>query len=317
MHSRMAKSPEPVFIDPSRSINWSYLKDFLVVADCGSLSAAARKLGVSQSTLTRRMTALEESLHAELFRRSPQGLELTEAGEATVEPARLMEQGAQAVELAVSGRDLSPAGLVRLTATDGLAVEWLTPTLAELRAEQPRIDIELITRTNNMDLLRREADIAIRLGRPSQAELVARRTGELVLGLYGSRGYLDRHGVPESEDDLGDHLAVAFDEGDVYTVGASRLLGMLGAARIVFRANTLTAQLAAIRAGFGLGAQACFIGERDSRLVRVLPGTELRLDVWLVTHPGLRRSARVRAVYDFLAERLTASRALFAGEASQ
>ena len=109
--------------DPTRSLNWSALKDFLAIAECGSLSEAARRLGVSQPTLTRRMAALESSLQAELFRRSPRGLELTEAGEAMLEPVRRMEEGAHAVELAVSGRDRSLAGLVRITATEGLAVE--------------------------------------------------------------------------------------------------------------------------------------------------------------------------------------------------
>jgi DNA-binding transcriptional LysR family regulator len=308
------RTPELISVDPTRSLKWSFLKDFLTVAECGSLSAAARRLGVSQPTLTRRMAALEESLHAEIFRRSPRGLELTEAGEAMLEPARQMEQGAQAVELAVSGRDLTLAGLVRITATDGLAVEWLTPTLAEFRARQPRIDFEIITRIAAMDVLRREADIAIRLGRPRQAELVARRVGELVLGLYGSRAYLEEHGMPRTHADLADHCGVAFDEGDVYTGSGGVLDRLFGAARIVYRANTLTGQLAAIRAGFGIGGQACFIAKRDANLLRVLPEMEVRLEIWLVTHPGLRRSARIRAVYDFLAERLTASRALLAGK---
>lgn len=305
---------EPLSVDPTRSIPWSSLKDFLAVAESGSLSAAGRRLGVSQPTLTRRMAALEESLHAELFRRSPQGLELTEAGEAMLEPVRQMAQGAQAVELAVSGRDLTPAGLVRITATEGLAVEWLTPALADFRAQQPRIDLEILVRNTALNVLRREADIAIRLGRPRQAELVARRMGDLVLGLYASRAYVLAHGAPRTEADLADHTAVAFDEGDVYT-GAGRFLErVLGDARIVFRANTLGAQLAAIRAGFGIGGQSRFIADWDPDLVRVLPEREVRFEIWLVTHPGLRRSARIRAVYDFLAERLAASRPLLAGE---
>jgi DNA-binding transcriptional LysR family regulator len=310
------RTADPAVADPIRSLNWSSLKDFLAVAECGSLSAAARRLGVSQPTLTRRMSALEESLHAELFLRSPQGLELTEAGEAMLEPARQMEQGAQAVELAVTGRDLTPAGLVRITATDGLAVEWLTPALAEFRARHPRIDFEIITGLTAMDLLRREVDIAIRLGRPQQSELLARRVGDLALGLYGSRAYLEEHGTPESEADLAQHRGISFDEGDVFAGPGVFLDRMLGEARIVYRANSLAAQLAAIRAGFGLGGQACFIANRDPNLVRVLPEITAGFEIWLVTHPGLRRSARIRAVYDFLVERLTASRALLANDAA-
>ena len=312
MHVRMTAQTS---VDPTRSLNWSYLRDFLVVCDSGSLSAAARQLGVSQSTLTRRIAALEEDLRAELFRRSPQGLELTEAGEAMVEPARQMEQGAQAVELAVSGRDLSPAGLVRITATDGLATEWLTPALAKLHRQKPLIDFELITRTNTMDLLRREADIAIRLGRPRQDELVARQVGTLVLGLYASRDYLDEHGTPTEVADLAEHQGIAFDEGDLYSGSGGVLNRMLGEAHISYRANTTVAQLAALRAGLGIGCQSCFIANRDPKLVRLIPDHTLELDVWLVTHPGLRRSARIRAVFDFLVEELIASRELFAGRA--
>ena len=314
----MARSdgiPLYVPVDPTRSLNWSALKDFLAVAEYGSLSAAARQLDVSQPTLTRRMAALEEGLGVELFRRSPQGLELTDAGEAMLEPVRAMERGAEAVEVAVSGRDLTPAGLVRVTSTDGLAVEWLTPALAEFRPRYPRIELEVITAITTMDVLRREADIAIRLGRPSQAELVARRLAELTYGLYVSRAYLEEHGAPQSPADLASHRGVGFDVGDVYHGTGGVLDRLLGDANIVYRANTLAAQLAAIRAGFGVGGQACFIADRDPNLVRVLPDTELRFDLWLVTHPGLRRSARIRATYDFLAEKLIESRALLAGEA--
>jgi DNA-binding transcriptional LysR family regulator len=306
---------EPLRIEPGRALNWSTLKDFLAVAESGSLSAAARSLGVSQPTLTRRMAALEESLRAELFRRNPRGLELTEAGEVLLGPARQMQEAAHAAELAVSGRDLSLAGSVRITATEGLATEWLTPELADFRRLQPRIDVEIIVRNTALNVLRREADVAIRLGRPRQAELVARRTGDLVIGLYGSRDYLEQRGVPRTRDDLARHRAVAFDEGDVYTGAGGFLEKALGAAHVVYRANTLSAQRAAIRAGFGVGGQACFIADRDPQLVRVLPEHDVRFEIWLVTHPGLRRSARIRALYDFLSERLAAARPLLGGEA--
>lgn len=305
---------EPLHIDVTRSLNWSSMKDFLAVAECGSLSEAARRLGVSQPTLTRRMAALENSLRAEIFRRSPRGLVLTEAGEALLEPARQMQAGAQAAELAVSGRDLTLEGLVRITATEGLAVAWLIPTLSGFRSQQPHIDVEVIVRNTALNVLRREADIALRLGRPQQAELVARRMCDLTLGLYASRGYIEEMGRPETQADLARHRGVAFDEGDVYTGAGAFLEKGLGDARVVFRANTLGAQRAAIRAGMGIGGQTCFIADRDPELVRVIPETEVRFEIWLVTHPGLRRSARIRAMYDFLAEQLEQSAAMFAGE---
>jgi DNA-binding transcriptional LysR family regulator len=284
------------------------------VAEHGSLSEAARRLGVSQPTLTRRMSALEGSLGAELFRRGPRGLELTEAGEAVVGPARQMEQEAQALELAVTGRDRALAGTVRITATEGLALTWLTPALARFREQHPRIDVEVIVRNTAVNVLKREADIAIRLGRPRQMELVSRRIGELALGLYASRDYVEEMGEPRESADLARHRAVAFDEDEVHTGAGTWLERAVGGARVVYRANTLSAQLAAIRAGFGIGAQSVFIADRDPGIVRVLPETEVRLEIWLVTHPGLRRSARIRAAYDFLAEGLVAARPLLAGE---
>ena len=301
-------------VDPARQLNWSSLKDFLSVAECGSLSEAARRLAVSQPTLTRRMAALEESLGAELFRRGPRGLELTGTGEALLGPAHQMEAGAQAVELAARGRDLSLSGLVRLTTTEGLALAWLAPELARFRERHPRIDVEVIIRNTSLNLLRREADVAIRLGRPQQAELVARRVSEMVLGLYASRAYVAYHGEPGSLAELAEHTAVAFDEAELYTGAGSWLERNLGDAHVAYRANTLSGQRAAIRAGFGIGGQACFIADGDPELTRVLPEVEIRLEIWLVTHPGLRRSARIRALYDFLAERLAEATPLLTGE---
>jgi DNA-binding transcriptional LysR family regulator len=138
-----------------------------------------------------------------------------------------------------------------------------------------------------------------------------------VLGLYASRAYLEAHGLPEAPEHLRAHTGIAFDEGDVYTGAGGFLERVLGGAHVVYRANTLGAQLAAIRAGFGIGGQACFIADRDPELVRVLPETEVRFEIWLVTHPGLRRSARIRAVYDFLAAELSLAAPLLAGGASE
>jgi DNA-binding transcriptional LysR family regulator len=287
-----------------KSLNWSTMKDFLAVAESGTLSGAARKLGVSQPTLTRRMASLEESLRVDLFRRSPRGLELTEAGEALLAPAREMELAAHAVELAATGHEGGLSGLVRLTATEGVAQDWLMPQLARFRREHPGIDFEIIVANSAVNVLRREADIAIRLGRPAQKELVAQRVAELSLGLYAAHSYVELHGAPQSRAELAEHEAIAFAESDRYTGAGSWLEQIVAPARIVCRANTLGGQRAAIRAGLGIGGQACFIAGRDPELVRLLPSIEMRLETWLVTHPGLRRSRRIRAVLDFLAERL-------------
>jgi len=299
----------------SRPLDWTSLRDFLAVAESGSLSQAARVIGVSQPTLTRRMAALEDRLQAELFRRNPRGLELTEVGEAMLEPARQMQQDAQDLEVAVTGRDQALAGAVHITATEGVAIEWLTPELASFQREHPNIEIHFLVQNARVDLLRREADIAVRLGRPRQSDLVARRVGDLALGLFASTTYLDEVGRPERVEDLSEHRGVAFDE-NMASVGAAHWMqDNLGRARIVYRANSLQAQLAAIRAGYGIGAQACFIAGPHRELERVLPERVRKIDLWLVTHPGLRRSARIRSVFDFLAERFAASADLFAGGA--
>ncbi len=311
----MGTSRSPAGASPVRQLDWSALRDFLTVAECGTLSAAARSLGVSQPTLTRRMTALEESLGSDLFHRSPRGLALTAAGEALLGPVREMESGAQAVELVARGSETSLAGSVRVTMTEGLALAWLPPELARLRRLHPRIDVEVIVKNTALNLLRREADIAIRLGRPrQQMELVTRRVGELVLGLYASRAYLEENGEPGTLDDLAAHTGIAFDEAEMYTGAGSWVESILGDAHVAYRANTLSAQRAAIRAGVGIGPQTCMIAAEDPELVRVVPEVEVRLEIWLVTHPGLRRTARVGAVFDFLAERLSASAPLLAGQ---
>ena len=306
----MAKTPADLS-EPRRSpdpLEWTALRDFLAVAEAGSLSAAARRLGVSQPTLTRRMAAFEGRLGAELFLRTPRGLELTESGEAILEPARRIEEEVHAVEVAVTGRDQALAGSVRITATEGLGIDWLTPELAVFQRAHPAIEIAFLIRNTNVNLLEREADIAVRLGRPRQVDLVARRVGSLAYGLYAAESYLDARGRPRNDDDLRGHQAVVFDELLRHAGLGAWLERSLGPARIVYRANSIQAQLSAMRAGYGIGAQAAFIASRRRELERVLPERSLLLEIWLVTHPGLRRSARMRAVYDFLLERFEVAR---------
>ena len=307
-----SRSDEPP-IDPA-PLEWTALRDFLAVAEGGSLSAAARRLGVSQPTLTRRMAALEDRLGAELFLRTPRGLELTEAGEAILEPARHMEQEARAAEVAVTGRDRALAGPVRITTTEGLGIDWLTPELATFHRDHPEIEIQFLIRNTNVNLLEREADIAVRLGRPRQVDLVARKVGDLAYGLYAATSYLEARGRPRDDDDLHGHTAVVFDELLRHAQLGSWLEKSLGSARIVYRSNSIQAQIAAMRAGYGIGAQSAFIAGRRPELERVLPERNILLDIWLVTHPGLRKSARMRAVYDFLLARFDVARCALAGE---
>ncbi|MDJ0846793.1 MAG: LysR family transcriptional regulator [Myxococcota bacterium] len=290
------------------TLDWRWLRDFAVVAEQGSLSAAARQLGLSQATLTRRMAALEAHLGSEVLRRTTRGVELSEVGEALLEPVRLMREQVEAVGIHATGRDAQLRGPVRISATEGLAVHFLTPALRDFSRSHPAIELQLDVRNRNANLLRREADIAVRLGRPRQPQLVARRVADLSLGIYGSRDYLARFPAPESVDDLERHAMIAFDD-TIADTGVGRVAeDLLASGSVVFRSTSLLAQLAAIRAGLGLGMASDFIARDCPELVRVLPESVHRLSLWMVTHPGLRRSARIRAVYDFLVARFESER---------
>ena len=282
-------------------LDWGSLRDFAVVAEEGSLSAAARRLGVSQPTLTRRMAALEAQLGSEILRRTSRGVELTDAGAAVLDPVRRMREGAEAVALIASGRDAALRGPVRISATEGIAVGFVTPALQAFSRRHPAIELQLDVRNRNANLLKREADIAVRIGRPRSADLVAKRVADLSLGLYGSRDYLATRPPPESLDDLARHTMVAFDDTILDTEIGQRAEALLERGSIVFRSTSLIAQLEAVRAGLGIGLLSDFLAARDPDLVRVLPGSGHRSSLWLVTHPGLRGSARIRAVYDHLA----------------
>ena len=305
---------------PLDSLDWGLLRDFLAVAEAGSLSAGARSLGVSQPTLSRRVAALEQRLGSELFWRGSRGLERTEAGELLLGRARRRAEEVRELEIAMTGRDDALAGPVRVTSTEGLALHWLTPALADFQAGHPAIEIAIAPQTQLLDLLRREADIALRLGRPRQPDLVARKVFDMAFALYASRRYLDRRGRPQQPEDLAGHQGVGFDEGLSGRGPASWVEELLAPGRIAFRSDSTQAQNAAVRAGFGIGGQACYFADADRELERVLPELVISIDVWLVTHAGLRRNARIRAVFDFLADRLESDRDAFesgrAGEPS-
>jgi DNA-binding transcriptional LysR family regulator len=295
------------------ALDWAWLRDFAAVAEGGSLSAAARRLGISQPTLTRRVAALEEYLGSEVLQRGPRGVQLTEIGEAILPAVRRIRDDIAQIELAASGRDAALAGTVRISATEGLANHWCTPLLREFQQAHPGIDIEIDVRNRNANLVQREADIGIRLGRPRQADLVARRVGEVALGLYASADYVARRGHPTTREELAGHACVGYDESIRDTEVGRWIERLVDGGRIVFRANGLMTQLEAIRSGWGIGVTSVFLAREDPRLVRVLEDVELLIELWLVTHPGLRRSARIRAVYDFLAARFEADRNRLAG----
>ncbi|WP_116132119.1 LysR family transcriptional regulator [Tropicimonas sp. IMCC34043] len=285
------------------TLDWSRLQSFVTVADTGSLSAAARHMRLSQPTLGRQIRALEQDLGVALFVRKPRGLALTEAGAALLEPARRMQDAARNLALAAAGRSEDLAGTVRITASAFVSLHILPGILAAMRQSAPEIQIELVASDSSQNLLFREADIALRMFRPEQLDVVTRFLGELELGLFGATDYLDRRGRPQCLDDIAGHDMIGYDTQDDILRGM-REIGMT-ADRSLFQLrcddNGVIWQM--IRAGCGLGFAQVNVAATDPRVERVMPDLPLpRLPVWLTAHEAVRRTPRLRRVWDLLAD---------------
>jgi DNA-binding transcriptional LysR family regulator len=286
------------------SIDWERQRAFLAVLQEGSLSAAARALSVAQPTVRRRIEELEASLGVPLFTRSAGGLSPTEAALALRDHADAMAMAADAFVRAGSAGAREIAGTVRISASEVIAVEVLPPILASLRRIHPALVIELSPSNRNEDLLRREADIAVRMVRPTQNALVARRIGAVPLGLHARADYLAAHGMPHTFDQLR-AIGIIGVEHDNVTLRALQARYAIGREDFIFRSDSDLAQLAAIRAGIGIGICQVPLAGRDPALVRVMPEAfDLNLDTWVVMHEDMRGVARIRACFDHLAEGL-------------
>lgn len=287
--------------------DWSLVRVFLAVADTGSYSAAARELGSSQPTVGRQIEALERALGTSVFRRHPGGMELTDAGAALVEPARAMQRAAQALALTAAGKSETIAGTVRITASVVMAHYVLPPIVARLREALPEVSVEVAASDRTDNLLFREADIAVRMFRPDQLEVVTRRLGETPLGFYAATRYLDAAGRPSRIEDLLQHRFVGYDRDDRIIRGF-RERG-LDVTREFFgtRCDNQTVNWELVRAGCGIGLGQILIGERDPTLERLMPDIDLpSLPVWLTAHETMLRTPRVRRVWEILGESLAA-----------
>lgn len=284
---------------------WELYRSFLAVMREGSLSGAARALGMTQPSLGRHMRELESSLGAALFARSPQGLVPTELARELVPHAQAMAAASAALQRAASAGQGEVSGAVRLTASEVIGAEVLQPILAEFRERHPGIVIELVLSNESADLLRRDADIAIRMVQPTQEALVARHVGRVELGLFAHRRYLESHGYPPSLDALSDHALIGFDTERPF-IRRLRPAGLpYSREHFALRTDSDLAALAAVRAGFGIGIVQVNLVSRDPLLVRLLPAElSLSLDTWVVMHEDLRPSLRVRRLFDHLAQAL-------------
>lgn len=286
--------------------DWQLYRTLLAAMQEGSLSATARLLGLSQPTVGRHIDALEDALGMSLFTRSSHGLLPTETALAIRPYAERMQATAEALRRAATADKGVARGTVRITVAELMGVEVLPPILTTLRRTYPAITLELVLSDRIENILNREADIAVRMLDPTQDALVARKIGTIEVGAYAHPDYLKHHPAPRSVDELAGHSLIGFDHESAYI---RRMLSdgpALRRSMFALRTDSNVAQLAALRAGFGLGFCQLGLARREPRLCRVLPELMMTLDTWLVMHEDMRHNAACRAVFDVLAAGLAA-----------
>jgi DNA-binding transcriptional LysR family regulator len=270
---------------------WDDVRFFLAVSCNRSLSGAARALRVDHVTVGRRIAAFEEQLGAKLFGRTPEGFAITAAGQAILGQCEAMEIAPASVDRLVAGHDARLSGLVRVATTEGLAQVIIVPALAMLAGTHPQLQVEVMADPRPLNIARRQADIAVRLTRPTDADLQCRKLGDLGLALYASPAYLAAHGVPECSKGLAGHTSVT------YLGAPSWFSEALTGTRTVFFSNSPFVQMKAVADGIGIGLAPCCLGDDWPALQRLSSAAapELR-PVWMIIHRDLRRVARIRAV---------------------
>lgn len=283
------------------NLDWSLVQAFLVVAERGSLSAAARVLNTSQPTLGRQIKALEAQLRADLFHRQPRGFSLTSTGAALVAPARAMRDAVQQISLTAAGQQAQLAGTVRISASVAVASDHLPKIVAKIRGLEPDIEIEIAPTDDSHNLLFREADIAIRMYRPTQLDLVTKHLGDLELGMFAAKSYLQQHGPPQGLHDVLDHHFVGYDHDDRIIVGF-RAAGLdIDRSFFKTRCDHHATYWALVRAGCGIGFAQTSIGDIDPTVERIDLGFPLpKLPVWLTAHAAMRQTPRIRRVWELL-----------------
>jgi DNA-binding transcriptional LysR family regulator len=279
-------------------MDWDNARIFLALCRVGTLRGAAEQLGIDQATVGRRLAAMEKSLGARLFLRTPAGYVATPAGELAASAAERMEQGAEQLLRQMQGIDERLCGVVRLAATDTAASTFLIPALQKLRAQHPGIRIVMTTSTQITNLTRREADLAVRTLRPDNPDLIARHLKRLHTGLYASKNYLEKHGLPEPGTALKGHDVVIYQRA-VSTYQAESICGESHAnANIVMEVSTGLVLVECVAAGMGIGELPVHVSDGRPDLVRIWPERSQPYEMWLVLHSDLNRTARVRAVAD-------------------
>lgn len=284
---------------------WDLYQSLHAVLQTGSLSSAARRRGLTQPTLGRHIEALEQQLGAPLFLRSPRGLTPTDLAVGLGAHLDEMAAAAAAALRDASGTADGHKGVVRLTVSEVVGTEVMPDVLTGFRRKHPDIDIELVLANHNEDLSRREADIAVRMARPTQNSLVARKVGVFEFGFYATPDYLDRCGVPQTLDDLNNHTVIGYDRREISVPGGLDIGRPITRDIFALRTDNDVAQLAALKAGFGIGVCQHRVG-RSAGLVHVLPGQfSFELETWIAMHENLKGVRRMRLMFDHLVETLT------------
>ena len=294
----------------SNSISWDDQRIFLAVLETGSLSAAARSLGVTHPTVKARIEALEKELGTVLFTRSVHGMTPTETAEVLRDAAQTMSMASALFVRQASSRDGEIAGVVRISVSEMMGVNVIPQMLRTLREKHPALRIELSLSNVQADILSREVDLAVRTATPAQGALVARKVGVIPLGLFAAPDYVARHGCPNSLDEVVHHDLICPDRDLIDLRVAERLGPQFTLERCVVRTDSHPAQLAAARAGLGIAVCPVPVGAHDPGLLRVLPDWSIHaLETWIITHEDLSRVPRIRAVFDHLVEMFALFRA--------
>jgi DNA-binding transcriptional LysR family regulator len=285
-----------------RRLDWTLIRSFLSVMDAGSVMGAARKTGAQQPTLSRHLAELEAQLGVALFERTGRAVKPTQAAMAILDAARQMQTGADSISRALLGRAEQTTGTVRITTSEVAASFLLPPILAALRMEEPGIEIELISSNEISNLLRREADIAVRMVRPAQGSLVARKLGMIGIGAYAHEQYLERAGRPVSPQDLRRHSLVGYADSDVIERGSAALGMPLTRSDFATRTDDQVAYMRLVNEGVGIGFVTHYSAKLFPGLRRVLPMLAIPpLPCWLAVHREIRGNAVVKRVYEHLA----------------
>jgi len=280
-------------------MEWDDLKTFLAISRAGTLSGAARTLGISQTTAGRRLDALHRQSGVRLLQKTPAGYVLTPAGEHILASVESMEGEAFTVERAVNGEDVRLAGTVRVTTVETLAVKVLAPTLTEFRRRYPNIVIEIDIDSRLLSLARREADIALRTGKFEQHDIVVRKVGEEHIGVYASRDYLKAHGTPDFSAQCAGHTRIASGL-ETTNMPVARWFERVAARAILAVRGNVGVRFEVARAGAGIACLPVLVARDASELVRLdAPAPPVR-ELWLGVHRDMQRAPRIRAVLDFL-----------------